>query len=120
MLTPATAARADSAASCSTPLYVPKFIAAGTITQAILNDPNTILRNQIQHQNISETMVIGVSTNPASPLSGVPLAGGPLTPSFGGGPANIAFLLGVPNPPPSAQGPMRKPYKWTRFSGSKP
>jgi hypothetical protein len=87
------------------PQDLTKFIAAGTITQAILNDPNMILRNQIQHQNISETMVIGVSTNPASPLSGGPLAGGPLTPSFGGGPANIAFLLGVPNPPPSAQGP---------------
>lgn len=87
------------------PQDLTKFIAAGTITQAIMNDPNTILRNQIQHQDILETMVIGVSTNPASPLSGGPLAGGPLTPSFGGGPANIAFLLGVPNPPPSAQGP---------------
>jgi hypothetical protein len=95
------------------PQDLTSFIAAGTITQAILTDPNTVLRDQIQQQNISETLVIGVSTNPASPLFGGPLPGGgtptspppPLTPSFGGGPANIAFLLGIPNPPPSAQGP---------------
>jgi hypothetical protein len=90
------------------------FIAAGTITQAMLSDPNMVLRNQVQHQTITETVVIFISTNPASPLFGGPLPGGatstapppPITPSFGGGTSNIAFLLGDPNPPvtpPNAQ-----------------
>jgi hypothetical protein len=89
------------------------FIAAGTITQAILDDPNTLLRNQILHQKITETIVIGISTNPAAPLFFGPLKGGaspttpppPIVPSFGGGPANIAFLQGLAVPPPTAQGP---------------
>ena len=95
------------------PQNLASFIAAGTITQAILDDPNTILRNQILHQNITQTVVVVTSTNPAAPLFGGPLpAGGtpttpppPIKPSFGGGPANIAFLLGIPNPPPSGLGP---------------
>jgi len=64
------------------------FIAAGTITQAILDDPNSLLRDQISHQTILETTTISVSTQPASPpvIPGVP--------AFGGGVDNIAFLLG--------------------------
>lgn len=57
------------------------FIAAGTITQAILDDPNLVLRNAIAGQNITSTTVISIATNPAGPL-------------FGGGTDNIAFLLG--------------------------
>lgn len=57
------------------------FVAAGTITQAMLNDPNTLLRNHIASQNITSTTVITISTAPAAPL-------------FGGGTDNIAFLLG--------------------------
>jgi hypothetical protein len=57
------------------------FIAAGTITQAILSDPNTVLRNHIAKQKITSTTTIVISTNPAAPL-------------FGGGTDNIAFLLG--------------------------
>jgi hypothetical protein len=95
------------------PQDLTSFIAAGTITQGILTDPNTILRNQIQHQNIAETVVIFISTNPASPLFGGPLPAAvpptnpppPIIPNFGGGSPNIAFLLGVPNPPPTAVGP---------------
>jgi hypothetical protein len=68
------------------------FIAAGTITQAILDDPNTILRNHIASQTITSTTILSISTNPALPL-------------FGGGTANIAFLLGNPgalaNPVPA-------------------
>jgi hypothetical protein len=60
------------------------FIAAGTITQAILDDPNTILRQAIAGQNIVETFVFTVTTSPALPTS----------PEFGGGTDNIAFLLG--------------------------
>lgn len=59
------------------------FIAAGTITQAILTDPNTLLRNHIASQTITSTTVLTISTAPASPL-------------FGGGTDNIAFLLGNP------------------------
>lgn len=88
------------------PQNLDPFIKAGTITQAMVTDPATVLRNQIQHQTIKETVVIGISTHPATPLSGGPLGPtGPLVPGFGGGTDNIAFLEGVPNPPPSAQGP---------------
>jgi hypothetical protein len=57
------------------------FISAGTITQAILNDPNTVLRNHINGQTITSTTQISIATSPALPL-------------FGGGTDNIAFLLG--------------------------
>jgi hypothetical protein len=95
------------------PQNLSSFIAAGTITQAMLTDPNTVLRNQIQHQTITETVAIGISTNPAAPLFGGPLPPGATTtapppaikPSFGGGPENIAFLMGLANPPPTGQGP---------------
>jgi hypothetical protein len=65
------------------PQNLAPFIAAGTITQAMLDDPNTLLRNHIASQNITSTTVILISSNPASPL-------------FGGGTDNIAFLLGDP------------------------
>ncbi len=57
------------------------FVAAGTITQAMLTDPNTLLRNHIASQTITSTTVISISSEPAAPL-------------FGGGTGNIAFLLG--------------------------
>jgi hypothetical protein len=64
------------------------FINNGTITQDILNDPNTILRNIVNRQKITSTTVIIVSTSPADPHFGV------TTPGFGGGTDNIAFLEG--------------------------
>jgi hypothetical protein len=57
------------------------FIAAGTITQALLDDPNSLLRAHISKQKITNTIAIQVSTIPLPPL-------------FGGGVDNIAFLLG--------------------------
>ncbi len=63
------------------PQDLSSFIAAGTITQAILSDPNTVLRDHIASQDIISTTTINVSTKPGSPL-------------FGGGTDNIAFLLG--------------------------
>ena len=60
------------------------FIAAGTITQEILDNPNIILKNRADAQNITSTTVNVISTNPADPL-------------FGGGTDNIAFLLGDNN-----------------------
>jgi hypothetical protein len=59
------------------------FIAAGTITQAILNDPNTVLRDHIKNQTITSTTEIRIFTAPQNPL-------------FGGGTDNIAFLRGDP------------------------
>ncbi len=82
------------------------FIHAGTITQAMLSDPNTVLRNQVANQKITQTQVIFISTNPASPLPGGPLPPAAIVPHFGGGTDNIAFLLGssaVPPPAPNAQ-----------------
>jgi hypothetical protein len=65
------------------PQDLTSFVAAGTITQAMLDDPNTFLRNHIASQNITSTTEIDISTQPATPL-------------FGGGTDNIAFLLGDP------------------------
>jgi hypothetical protein len=63
------------------PQDLTSFIEADTITQAMLTDPNTLLRNHIASQTITSTTVIVISTGPAAPL-------------FGGGTDNIAFLLG--------------------------
>ncbi len=63
------------------PQDLTSFIAAGTITQPILDDPNTLLREHISGLHITETTVIAISTSPSAPL-------------FGGGTDNIAFLWG--------------------------
>jgi hypothetical protein len=65
------------------PQDLSSFIAAGTITQAMLSDPNTVLRNHISGQKIVSTTAISISTNPAPPITG-------------GGTDNIAFLQGGP------------------------
>jgi len=74
-------------ATPANPFRIPQdlssFIAAGTITQAILDDPNTVLRNHIHGQRITETTAISISTQPAPPITG-------------GGTDNIAFLQGGP------------------------
>jgi hypothetical protein len=75
------------------PQNLTSFIAAGTITQAMLTDPNTLLRKHIASQTITSTTIISISTAPAAPL-------------IGGGTDNIAFLLGsnTATPPgPNAQ-----------------
>jgi len=61
------------------------FIAAGTITQALLDDPNSLLRNHISKQNITNTIALIISTGGPPPPQLLP---------FGGGVDNIAFLLG--------------------------
>ena len=63
------------------PQDLTNFIASGEINQAILTDPNTVLRNAIAGQTITKTIVFTVSTTPPPP-------------EFGGGTANIAFLEG--------------------------
>ena len=96
---------ATNAATPRLPQNLGPFIAAGTITQAMIDDPNTVLRAQVLHQTITKTVVIGISTNPAAPLLHGPLPAGPLSTLFGGGPSNIAFLQGLANPPSSGSGP---------------
>jgi hypothetical protein len=64
------------------PQDLTNFIAASTITQDILTDPNTVLRNAIKGQNITSFSVFTVATQPKAPL-------------FGGGTDNIAFLEGA-------------------------
>lgn len=58
-----------------------KFIETGTITQAILDDPNLVLRNANLGKKINHTTTIKISTSPAHP-------------HVGGGTANIDFLMG--------------------------
>lgn len=74
------------------------FIASGQITQALLDDPNSFLRNAIAHQNIVQTTTIEVASAPEVPPA--------LTiPPQGGGTANIAFLTAnadVPSRQPGA------------------
>jgi hypothetical protein len=72
------AAEADTA---RIPQDLTPFISAGTITQEILDDPNTVLRNATGGFNILKTTTISVASNPSSPL-------------LGGGTDNVAFLLG--------------------------
>jgi hypothetical protein len=78
-------------ATNSGPARIPQdlssYIAAGTITQAILDDPNTVLRNHLAGQDLVNFTTIIISTQPNAPL-------------FGGGTDNIAFLLGDDNTPP--------------------
>ena len=74
----------QTAASTNTPRIpqdLSSFITAGTITQALLDDPNSLLRNHISKQKITNTTALIISTVP------------PPIP-FGGGTDNIAFLLG--------------------------
>lgn len=99
----------QTAANANTP-RIPQdlgpLIAAGKITQAILDDPNTILRADIAGQTITSTTTIAVTTAPAAPL-------------FGGGTDNIAFLLGNPSalinpdpPGPNAQTTLMHAVFW--------
>ncbi len=63
------------------PQNLASFVAAGTITQAMLTDPATFIRNHSQNQTVTSAVKVTISTQPGKPL-------------FGGGVSNIAFLLG--------------------------
>jgi len=74
----------QTAASTNTPRIpqdLSSFITAGTITQTLLDDPNSLLRDHISKQKITNTIALIISTVPVPPL-------------IGGGVDNIAFLLG--------------------------
>lgn len=82
------------------------------ISQAMLTDPNTVLRIQIAHQHITGTQTLFISTNPSAPIPGGPIdATIHLLPNFAGGASNIAFLQAVPTPPPSGQGPNAQAFQ---------
>ena len=75
------------------PQDLTKFKAAGTITQARLDNTNLFLADAIKGQKILETTTFVVSTSPVAPFRN-------------GGTANIDFLEGPANPPP---GPLEGP-----------
>jgi hypothetical protein len=59
------------------------FMGLGTITQKMLDNPNSLLSDLVVKQNILSTTTLFVSTAPPPPVG-----------LFGGGTDNIAFLLG--------------------------
>jgi hypothetical protein len=71
---------------------IPQDLTGIPITQAMLDDPNSVLRDHIAGQTIDSTTTISISTSPQSPL-------------FGGGADNIAFLLGFPGALTNPVGP---------------
>jgi hypothetical protein len=82
------------------PQDLTRFIKKGSITQAILDDPNTVLRNATAHQTILSTTALGVATNVSKPL-------------FSGGTDDIAFLDGNHNvTEPNAQIPQMASFFW--------
>lgn len=74
---------ATDATTARIPQDLSPWLTAGTITQEMLTDPNSLLRAHISGQHIIETTQIDVFSSPGAPL-------------FGGGTDNIAFLLGDP------------------------
>ena len=84
---------ATSTDTARLPQDLTSFISVGTITQAILTDPATVLRDAIVGQNITKTIFFTVATKPT-------------TPELGGGTANTGFLIGAStgtNTGPNAQ-----------------
>ncbi len=103
-ITPSTGAFPSQTASNARTARIPQdlgsFIKDGSITQDILDDPNTVLRNATAHQTILSTTALGVATTPGSPL-------------FGGGTDNIAFLLGNQTATqPNAQSTQMSSFFW--------
>ena len=83
------------------------FNNAGTITQTILDNPNTVLMDEIVTQNIQNfvTLIIttdaaGVQPTPPPNPTNPPAASITTAPGFAGGTAEIAFLTGDNNKPP--------------------
>jgi hypothetical protein len=95
----------QTAANANTPRIpqdLSSFITRGTITQAMLDDPNSVLRDLVNQQTILSTTTIFVSTAPPPPVG-----------LFGGGTDNIAFLLGQANTAaPNAQATQMTAVFW--------
>ena len=69
------------------------------ITQAMVDNPNSVLSAAIAGQTISETIALVISTDPATPV-------------VGGGLANTAFLQGLPDAGPNAQSALVSAIFW--------
>ena len=69
------------------------------ITQAMVDNPNSVLTSAIAGQTITQTIVLQISTDPATPV-------------VGGGLANTAFLQGAPNAGPNAQSALVTAIFW--------
>jgi hypothetical protein len=86
------------------PQDLTSFMAAGTITQAMLDNPNVVLANEIASQTMQSFVTLVVTTDAAGKLPTPPPnpPAPPVTspPGFGGGTDEIAFLLGDNNTPP--------------------
>jgi hypothetical protein len=72
---------AAAAGTVRIPQDLTSFIKAGTITQALLNNPVSLLSTHLTGLNVTSNTAITVSTRPPLPL-------------FGGGNNNMAFLAG--------------------------
>ena len=72
---------AAAAGTVRIPQDLTAFIKAGTITQAMLNNPVSLLSTHLTGLNVTSNTAITVSTRPPLPL-------------FGGGNNNMAFLMG--------------------------
>jgi len=72
---------AAAAGTVRIPQDLTPFIKAGTITQAMLNNPVSLLSTHLTGLNVTSNTAITVSTRPTPPL-------------FGGGNNNMAFLIG--------------------------
>jgi hypothetical protein len=72
---------AAAAGTVRIPQDLTAFIKAGTITQAMLNNPVSLLSTHLTGLNVTSNTAITVSTRPTPPL-------------FGGGNNNMAFLMG--------------------------
>lgn len=82
---------AAAAGTVRIPQDLTSFIRAGTITQAMLNNPVSLLSTHLTGLNVTSNTAITVSTRPTPPL-------------FGGGNNNMAFLIGdVQATSPNAQ-----------------
>lgn len=75
---PFNSTRVDDQKEARLPQDLSPFMAQGTITQELLDDPNSMLRQHIKGQNITSFDVFTLSTD--SSVSGVP----------GGGIANVS------------------------------
>jgi hypothetical protein len=72
---------------------LPQDLTGIAITQDMLDDPNSVLRNRLAEQTITSTDTLFVATNPPPSVPPFPPLP-PTAPNIGGGTDNIAFLQG--------------------------
>jgi hypothetical protein len=74
----------------ASPFRIPSAANPPGITQALVNNPNSLLTDFLATINIAHNTVLPISTNPASTT---------MTTKVGGGTGNIAFLVGANSKP---------------------